>query len=573
MRCRNITCEPQRLDDSRLVLTTPRFASRIRVWIALAVFTSPLSGSGQVYSGTGNIHEVFVGTETESYLRALDLTDTSSDASWTIRPLSPGQGKRLARSLGADPWHARLTGFAVSGSPFHFGFLSPSVSVRYNSQFPYGSNDAAIWAGRGATIAAQAGVYADLGPISVRLMPIFFRAENTSFPLAFSALPCGCGEPTYGGVVDRPQRFGTQPYQRLDPGQSTIRLDALGFAAGLTTANEGWGPVAEYPFLLGNNAPGFPHVFLGTSQPLPIFVGKAQVRVIYGRLDQSSYSPAVGSKFYTSRLETGRIRFASGLIATFQPRGFDGLEIGGSRFIHSVWPRSGIPSNYLRKPLQAFLKKNLPGIDQQVAGTDNQLASFFARWAFRESGMEVYGEYGREDNSYDLRDFVQEPDHQRAYSLGLAKTFSRQSSQFNVLRIELINFQLPPLATTGRGEGSIYVHSPTRQGHTNRGQLLGADVGVGAAAGSTVRWDHYSSGGRWGLFWRRDVRQETSDPTLKLPSTPQTSDVLHALGFERLKFTRRFDVTTSLTLMRDLSRDLSNSRFNANAAVAITLPR
>ena len=143
-------------------MTTPCSASRIRGWIAIAVFACPLSGSGQVYSGTGNIHEVFVGTETESYFRALDLTDTSSDASWTIRPLSPGQLKRLARSLGADPWHARLTGLAVSGSRFHFGVLSPTVSVRYKSQFPYGSNDAAIWAGRGATIAAQVGVYADL---------------------------------------------------------------------------------------------------------------------------------------------------------------------------------------------------------------------------------------------------------------------------------------------------------------------------------------------------------------------------------------------------------------------------
>jgi hypothetical protein len=554
-------------------LTTPRFAGRIRIWIAVFVFAWPLSGSGQVYSGAGNIHEVFVGTETESYLRALDLTDTTSDASWSIRPLSPVQLERLAHLVASDPWHARLAGFASSESLFHFGLLSPNASVRYNSQFPYGSNDAAIWAGRGATIAAQVGVYAGVGPLSVTLMPIVFRAENTSFPLAFSTLPCGCGEPIYGIAVDRPQRFGTQPYQRLDPGQSTVRVDALGLAAGFTSANEGWGPAMEYPFILGNNAPGFPHVFFGSSNPLPVFVGRAQLKVIYGRLDQSGYSPVTGSKFYSSNLETGRVRFASGFIATFQPRGFDGLEIGGSRFIHSIWPRSGIPSSYLRKPLQAFLKVNQPGIDQQLAGTDNQLASFFARWAFRESGLEVYGEYGREDNSYDLRDFVQEPDHSRAYSLGLAKTFGRQSSRFNVVRVEVMNFQLPPLATNGRGEGGIYIHQILVQGHTNRGQLLGADIGVNAAAASTVRWDHYSSGGRWAFFWRRDVRQETGDPTLTLPSTPQVSDVLHAFGFERLRFTRRFDVTTSLTLMRDLSRDLSNSRFNANAAVAITLPR
>jgi hypothetical protein len=545
------------------------FKTRIAIYpvVLVSLFTS--SASGQVYSGAGNAHEVFVGTETETYLRYVDLTDTSSHQGWMIRPLSPGQIDQLSHALGNEPWAARLAGFAKDSGVLEFRLLSPNTSARYNSQFPYGSNDGAIWAGRGLSTSSQLGFFARVGPLSLTLAPIVFRAENTAFPLAPSTLPCACGDPA--GGVDRPQRFGAQPYQRLDPGQSSLRIDALGVSAGFSTANEGWGPSIEYPYIIGNNAPGFPHLFVGSENPFPIFIGQAHVRVIYGRLDQSTYSPVTGSKFYSSQLEPGRVRFASGLAITFQPRGFDGLEIGGARFIHSVWPQSGIPPSYFRKPLQAFLKKSLPGIDQQLAGTDNQEASAFARWAFRESGLEVYGEYGREDNSYDLRDLVQEPDHQRAYSLGLAKVFGKQSAQFNVLRVELINFQLPPLATTGRGEGSIYVHSPLLQGHTNRGQLLGADVGVDAASGSTVRWDHYSSGGRWAIFWRRNVRGETSDPSLSAPGVPQISDVLHAFGFERLTFTRHFDLTTALTAMRDLSRNFSNSRFNANAVVAITL--
>jgi hypothetical protein len=548
------------------------FAARIGILIIVAPFIWSPAARAQVYSGVGNAHEVFVGTETESYLRYLDLTDTSSKQSWLIRPLTPAQVSKLAQALGSNPWKARLTGFETSARVWDFAWLSPSASVRFNSQFPYGSNDGAIWAGRGMTTAAQAGLYARLGPISITLFPTAFRAANLAFPLAPSNLPCGCGEPLVGLAVDKPQRFGSEPYGRLDPGQSSIRVDALGVSAGFSTSNEGWGPSDEYPFIIGNNAPGIPHLFFGTSAPVPVFVGRAHLKVIYGRLDQSAFSPVTGSKFYSSRLETGRVRFASGLVATFQPRGFGGLEIGGARFIHSVWPRSGIPRSYIKKPLQAFLKVNLPDIEQQLAATDNQLASFFVRWAFRESGLEVYGEYGREDNSYDLRDLVQEPDHQRAYSLGLAKVLRKRPDRFDVLRIELMGFQLPPLATTGRGEGSIYIHSPTLQGHTNRGQILGADIGVGAAAASTVRWDHYSDAGRWAIFWRRNVRQETRDPSLTAPSVPQVSDVLHAFGFERLKFTRRFDLTTSLTLMRDLSRDFSKSRFNANAAVSITLP-
>jgi Capsule assembly protein Wzi len=554
-------------------LSARLFATRIGIWIVVVAFTWSPKAKSQVYSGPGNSHEVFVGTETESYLRYRDLSDTLSKQAWSIRPMSSGQVTGLAKGLGNHPWQARLAGFAASPSLFTFRFLSPNGSIRFNSQFPYGSNDGAIWAGRGVTMAAQGGLYVRIGPLSLTLLPTVFRAENGSFPLGESGLPCRCGEPIYDNAVDRPQRFGTVAYQRLDPGQSSVRLDVLGLTAGLSTANEGWGPSVEYPFVVGSNAAGFPHLFFGSSSPFPIFVGRAHLKVIYGRLDQSDYSPVTGPKFYASRLEPGRVRFASGVVATFQPRGFDGLEIGGSRFIQSIWPVSGIPSSYLRKPLQAFLKINQPGIDQQLAGTDNQVASLFARWAFRESGLEVYGEYGREDNSYDLRDFAQEPDHQRAYSVGFAKVFGKRSSQFSALRVEAMNFQLPPLATTGRGEGSIYIHSPLRQGHTNRGQLLGADIGVAAAAASTVRWDHYSGGGRWAVFWRRNVRRETGDPSLRSPSVTQISDVLHAFGYERLKFTRRFDITTSFIFMRDLSRNLSNSRSNLNAVVAITLPR
>src|SRR4051794_6624523 len=160
----------------------------------------------------------------EAYLRYLDLTDTTSNASWSIKPLSPPQLKKLAVLVGDSPWHARLTGFSDSTRAIRMGFLSPNASVRYNSQFPYGSNDAAIWAGRGATVAAQAGVFADIGPVSITLFPMVFRAENTAFPLAPSLLPCGCGDPINGRNVDRPQRFGASAYQQFDPGQSTVRV-------------------------------------------------------------------------------------------------------------------------------------------------------------------------------------------------------------------------------------------------------------------------------------------------------------------------------------------------------------
>ena len=340
-------------------------------------------------------------------------------------------------------------------------------------------------------------------------------------------------------------------------------MDLFHLTAGASTANEIWGPMEKYPFLLGPNAAGFAHLFFGTSQPLNLLIGHLSTRVLYGRLDQSRYSTVQGSKYYSLPDEPGRIRFASGLLADFQPAGMTGLDVGFGRFIQSIWPPSGIPPSFLRKPFRAFLKADLsPTFDKTLAGLDNELASAFFRWALPRSGVEVYGEYGREDHSYDYRDFAQEPDHQRSYGLGIRKVLQRSDTSLSGFRAELINFQEPALARTGRGEGSIYIHGSIRQGQTNRGQLLGAPVGVRAAAGSTVAYDHYLPSGHWAVKWERTVRQETDS----------SSDVLQALGFERTRFGRRLDVRWEVTLMRDLNRNYSGDATNLNLAVTLSRP-
>src|SRR5207247_2147994 len=150
------------------------------------------------------------------------------------------------------------------------------------------------------------------------------------------------------GGVDRPDMFGRGSYKRIDPGQSTLSLDVLGVQAGFSTANESWGPMQDYPFLLGANAPGIPRVFFGTGNPINIFIGRFTGRVIYGRLDQSDLSPIQGSKYFVSATDPGRVRFASGFATAIQPRGLDGLEIGLARFVHSVRPSTGLPKGYLR---------------------------------------------------------------------------------------------------------------------------------------------------------------------------------------------------------------------------------
>src|SRR5207247_24575 len=69
-----------------------------------------------------------------------------------------------------------------------------------------------------------------------------------------------------------------------------------------------------------------------------------------------------------------------------------GLELGLSRFSHSLWRPGGPTLNDLLRALSSRY-----GANQVQVANDNQLASAFFRWVFPRRGVEVYGEYGRED--------------------------------------------------------------------------------------------------------------------------------------------------------------------------------
>jgi hypothetical protein len=281
-----------------------------------------------------------------------------------------------------------------------------------------------------------------------------------------------------------------------------------------------------------------------------------------------------GPTEFLSRAEPGRKRFATGIVLAVQPRGIPGLEIGGTRFFHSIWPRSGIPRSYFTKFAQGLLKKDVkpdfePDPRFQAASedrgiADNQLVSAFMRWAFPHSGFEIHAEYGRDDHSYDMRDLFQEPDHARVYSLGARKVLRSSPERLTAARAEIMNFQLPQLARY-RGEGEIYVHGLIRQGHTYKGQMLGADVGAGTGAGSVVAVDRFERGGRWTASWSRVVRRENGNFLFAGVRTPRSMDVSHALGFEMSRFMRGFDVTGGLTMVYELNRDFQRDATNLNA--------
>jgi hypothetical protein len=521
----------------------------VRIVLTCAVVAYRLSA--QLPAGASTRDLVAVNTEVERYLRVLQDKGVVPAQSWDVRAFGPRELDSLIPATTNHPWTGRVA------RPVHRArdlyFLTPEATLIYNSAFPYGFNDGAIWAGRGLTGAVQAGGGGRIGPLSFALEPIAFVTQNSSFALLANGQTgkLAFADGTHPTTIDLPQRFGDGAYQRLDPGQSTIRLDFPFVAFGVSTANDHWGPAIDNPLILGNNAAGFPHIFFGTSEPVDIYIGRINGRVEYGRLSQSAYA-------FPSDSETRR--FASGIVASFSPRGLPGLNVGGARFFHTIWPDSGFSANDFLRPINGFSTLATPGPSRATAlEGDNQLASLFFRWVFPRGAVELYGEYGRDDHNLDARDLLAEPDHESAFTLGLQKVWTRENGDLLVVRGEHSDARVTSIVL-GRLQDPFYVHTVVTQGHTQYGQVLGG-ASVYGGGGSTLAVAQYDKRGRWTVSWVRFGREQLLTATEGLPVAGQ-ADVIHALSLERVMFEPTFDVMWTITAAREFNRNFTSDVTN-----------
>ena len=518
------------------------------VLISLLLVATP-SAAAQAELRIPVAGEVFVGSELESYLRVLQLRGIVPAQPWSLRPFSPAELARLAPPDSGHPWANRYE-FRTSGG-HAIAPIRPGLDVAINTTFPYGHNDGAVWAGRGVTLAADGGFSVRSSPFSLTINPVVFVAQNAAFPLMPNSGtgPAAYRDGVYGSDIDLPQRFGNQAYAVVDPGQSTLRLDAGPVAMGISTANQFWGPAHEYPIVLGNNAAGFPHLFFGTARPLDLSVLRVSARLTWGRLSQSSYSPET---------EAHGLRYAPAAVVILDSRHVPGLEIGASRFAHLYWTGTKLS---LRDFLYSLSNQSRAHFAQTEV--NNQLASIFFRWAPPRTGFEVYAEYGRDDFWEDRRELVQEPDHLGGYTIGFEKVWG-SGLTLHAVRAEIQDLQ-PSLLAQARGVVPFYVHSGhVRQGHTERGRLLGSYAGFGGAGGIAA-FETYSPRGRWTLSWTRILQRQRGAFFPDSIVDPRGLDVVHALTWSGLFFRGRYDITTSASLVYDFNRDFRADYFNLNA--------
>lgn len=505
--------------------------------------------------------DVVVAGEVEGYLRLLEIDGLAHGLPLVYRSLS---SLRTARVTGSHPWVGRGVITERPDSSTTWWRLVPlEFRTVYNSRYPRGINDGALWAGRGFSVAASGGVAGTIGPLSAWLYPTAMLEQNRDFDIwpVTSTTYSPLSYPWRVGRIDWPQRMGTTGRARLDPGQSGIRLDHRALTLGLSTENLVWGPAVMNPIVMSASAAGFPHVDLGLGRPVATPLGRLESRLVWGRLTESNWFDTVA---------TNNARIFTGLTLAWEPRWLPGLTLGMTRVLYTMWDDSLRFVDFV-DVFQPFLKQHIATSTDPEGNDDrDQLLSLVARWTFPASGFEAYVEWARNDHSVNLRDFLLQPDHSQTWSAGFQK--SLPSGPLGRIRLRgEVNHLSRSHTFQVRATPSLYQHHLVRQGYTHQGQLIGAGIGPGSDS-QHLGIDRFTPGGRWGFFFQRVRYDDDAYYQLLGPIRRREGHNVELTGgVSVLRWLGDFRAALQLSLSRELNRHYVMRRDATNLNAVLTV--
>jgi hypothetical protein len=420
--------------------------------------------------------------------RLTDLLVEQSASSYLIRRSSdrvvvaacaaPAAVERMAQRLSL-----------IDVPQYGFATLPADFTLVNHSDYPRDWNDGVTWGGVGTSLTLGTGVAGRWGPLEAALAPLLVLEQNESYE--YQRWPDSDRSPQAhrwrAHFLDMPQQPAQGARTFLDPGHSYLRVAARGFRAGISTETIVWGPARRNPLLLSGTAGGFPHAFVETAGGRATPLGAAEAQLFIGRLSESDdfdFDP-----------DNDR-RALNGALVTLRPRRLDGLYIGAGYLHMQTWRDGTSARDLILGPWS--------GIDHDSIGypRDLRLLSLFMRWAGAPGGMEVYGEWARQDRLRDWFRLLNPVEQSNAYSIGLQKIVRRGETAVRVQAEVSHLADALPNSDFGRGISTFYVSPYVIQGHTHRGQLLGAPIGPGSESqflGVDVFW----RAGRTGLSVER----------------------------------------------------------------------
>jgi len=447
-----------------------------------------------------------VGTIQDQQMRLHVLLADSIHFSVVNRPFSYSDYQKIMDSDDSLQWWNRnITSKVYELSEgITAGIHSPVFKNTVNTRFPYSQNNGAAWYGRGMNSELFGGFYIRSSYLTIDLQPHLIYQQNIDF-LSPRFLQRVGGKPTYQLTefdveIDLPYRFGPDPFTTFDWGSSSIRGHYKKWEAGLSSEPLWWGPVNQYPLIMSNNAPGVHHFFFNSRSPMKIpYFGKLSFQWVLGYPQESGY--------YTGE-NAGTKRFINALNLAYQPSLFENLTLGATRVYH-IYEGDGFSFDQVSVilgPLRKVALIQQEGEDRERQER-NQAVSIYAHLRLPKANAEIYAEFFREDHSFNFRDLFNQPHHNSAYAFGFQKVFFGPWANFFKMNLEITNLTITQLQQV-RPQAYYYSHSRIQQGHTNRGQVLGAAIGPGSNS-QYIDMEAYRGNLRIGMFLQRVVVNDT----------------------------------------------------------------
>ena len=356
-------------------------------------------------------------------------------------------------------------------------WLPMNTTLEFNSHHPYGWNHNGMLDAKGLQAMLSGGIFANWGLLSVQLMPTAQYAMNPNFETT-----TGFGAATKGA------------YHKINLGESSIRLNFGGVSMGVSNEHMWFGPGIQNALLMSNNAPGFQHLTFNSTKPLKTPIGNFEFQLIVGKLvedtsqllevkDLTTFYYAQGSYNGTPSdpsLDTGAWRYLNALTISYNPKWIPGLFLGFTRLGYTYSGFLGEHHNFIQDYLpvfNGFFRGTSSSYTQNGTNTHmKQLIAINVRYVFAKAHAEIYGEYGSNDNTYNMRDFIMSPNHGGIYTAGFKKMFQLDNKKWVDLAAEITQFS-QPIDYIVRGTGNTYEYQGS---YTNQSRVLGAGLGNGS---------------------------------------------------------------------------------------------
>jgi len=393
---------------------------------------------------------------------------TLSDSMWNIDETTE------------HPWQGQNLGvFHPLFGDFRMRVYGPELFMSVNTAAPYGQNDGVLWQGRGFNALLKTGVRFEGYGVELTLLPHFAFSQNADFdyiqPNYYGENYADKAEKYgYYGVpsVDAPQRLGDKPFFDWDLGDSEIRYTWKTLTIGFGTQAIWTGPAQLNPIIHSNNAASYPKLDIGLRRQtmtlpwLNWYIGDIEFRVWWGYLSESEW--------FDNDISNDHNLITGVAIAYSFPSVLKGLTIGFNRIMLSKW--DALNAGAVFTLLWPFMDNS------QGFGDDegDQRASIIIDYLLPLAGINVYLEWGRNDFSPNMDYVIRYPFHTEAYTVGVKKTVPITNTIRGEILLEITKLECSQdYDRLINWYSTFYSHHIITQGHTNRGQWLGAGIGTG----------------------------------------------------------------------------------------------